>query len=259
VNSSLGSHVAVLAKRSVLRTLRQPVLVVPNLVFPLFLLAVMSGAGGQITKIAGFPHTNYITFILGATMVQCGIGAMTVGGNNLGSDMETGFMNRLALTPTQGWVLVVAQLAGVVVTGVLQAALVLAVGLAFGAHITAGAAGFAVILAIVAVTILAFGSIGQYIALRTGSSEAVQGVFPIALAAMFLSSMILPRNLITADWFKAIATYNPISYVVEGARSLLITGWDRQALELCFGITAGIAIIGTTVTVSRIRRALIRT
>ncbi len=49
---------------------------------------------------------------------------------------------------------------------------------------------------------------------------------------LFLSSSSLPRNLIKVAWFRDIATYNPVSYLLEGLRSLVITGWNAQALEL---------------------------
>ena len=47
--------------------------------------------------------------------------------------------------------------------------------------------------------------------------------------------MNLPRNLIEADWFRTAATLNPVSYMIEGLRSLIIVGWDPQALALGFG------------------------
>ena len=80
-------------------------------------------------------------------------------------------------------------------------------------------------------------------ALRTGSGEAVQGMFPLFFVLLFLSSMKLPRNLIQTDWFRAVATWNPVSYLIEGIRSLLITGWDAEALALGFGFAAAIAVI----------------
>jgi ABC-2 type transport system permease protein len=63
------------------------------------------------------------------------------------------------------------------------------------------------------------------------------------LALLFMSSMAMPRNLIDADWFKTIATYNPMSYLVEATRSLLISGWDAEALALGSGIAAAILIL----------------
>ena len=77
--------------------------------------------------------------------------------------------------------------------------------------------------------------------MRTGSGEAVQGLFPLLFVGLFLSSMNLPRSLIETDWFRVVATFNPISYLIEGLRSLIIAGWDWEALGLAFGFAAVLA------------------
>jgi ABC-2 type transport system permease protein len=101
MSSSLNVQIRTLAKRSIRRTLRQPVLVVPNVIFPLFMLAVLSSAGKEITDVKGFPTKSYITFIIAATLIQGAAGATTLAGNSLGNDIETGFLSRLALTPVK--------------------------------------------------------------------------------------------------------------------------------------------------------------
>ena len=114
----LRVQVGRLARRSIARTLRQPVLIVPNLVFPLFMLLVLSANGDQVTKVKGFPTHSYITFLLAATLVQGAASATTLAGNLLGSDIESGFLSRIGLTPVRGSALVAAQLAGVAVLGI---------------------------------------------------------------------------------------------------------------------------------------------
>ena len=117
-----------------------------------------------------------------------------------------------------------------------------------------------VVLMILAMLIaLAFASLGAFIGLRTGSGEAVQGVFPLFFVFLFLSSSSLPRDLIEHDWFRIIATYNPISYLFEGLRSLILFGWQAQALLLGFGFAAVIAIIGVVGSASALRTRLART
>jgi ABC-2 type transport system permease protein len=71
----------------------------------------------------------------------------------------------------------------------------------------------------------------------------VQGLFPAFFVFLFISSMAIPRNLMTVTWFRDVATANPVSYLIEGVRSLIVVGWDGQALALGFGIAAGIAVI----------------
>ena len=105
---------------------------------------------------------------------------------------------------------------------------------------------------------LAFGSIGAWAALRTGSPEAVQSLFPVFFVFLFISSMNIPRNLISTTWFRYAATANPVSYLLECVRSLIITGWDGEALLLGFGIVTLVAIIGLSLASYTLPRRLAR-
>lgn len=252
-------QVAELARRSVVRTLRQPAQVVPTIIFPLFLLAVNVGGLNAATKLPGFPTNSYLSFAIAVPFVQAAIFAVNNGGADLARDIETGFFDRLSLTPMSGASLIIGQLAGVVALGVLQALIYLAVGLAFGASFAAGVGGAAVLVALALLIMFAFGCIGLFFAFRVGNSEAVQGLFPVLFVFLFLSSGSLPRNLIEQDWFRTVATYNPVSYLIEGIRSLFITGWDGQALGLAFGCAAGIGAIFMALAVTSLRSRMART
>jgi ABC-2 type transport system permease protein len=151
------------------------------------------------------------------------------------------------------------QLTGIVALGLIQALTFLLVGLVFGDGIAAGPAG-AVVIVLLSLTIsLAFGGVGALIALRSGTAEAVQASFPLFFAALFLSSMSLPRNLIEADWYQTLATWNPVSYMIEGIRSLVIVGWDPEALALAFACAGGVAAIAITLANSALRNRMVRT
>jgi ABC-2 type transport system permease protein len=135
----------------------------------------------------------------------------------------------------------------------------LVVGVIAGAGIEAGVAGALVIIALALLISLAFGCIGAFVALRTGTGEAVQGIFPLLFAALFLSSMTLPRNLIETDWYRTVATYNPVSYMLEAIRSLVIFGWDGEALALGFACAGGVALIAIAGASSALRTRMVRT
>ena len=258
MSSSLALQIGHLARRSVLRTLRQPASVVPSLLFPLMLLAVNTGGLRSATNIPGFPSASFLDFALAFTFMQGALFATSNAGTDLARDIQTGFLDRLALTPMRGAALLTGQLGGVVVLGLVQAAVYLFVGLAFGARIEAGPAGAVVIVALAVLISLAFGSVGVVMALRTGSGEAVQGLFPLLFALLFLSSMNLPRNLIEIGWFRWAATVNPVSYLIEAIRSLVVSGWDGQALALGFGIAAAIAVAGLALADRSLRGRLAR-
>jgi len=76
---------------------------------------------------------------------------------------------------------------------------------------------------------------------------------------VFLSSSSLPRDLIKTDWFREVATYNPVSYLIEGIRSLIITGWDAEALALGFGFAILLAVITLGLANSAMKTRLVRT
>jgi ABC-2 type transport system permease protein len=257
--STLAIQVGSLARRSVLRTLRQPAMIVPSLFFPLLLVAVNGGGLHAVTDLPGFPTDSYVAFVLAVAFVQGGLFAASSAGTNVANDVETGFLSRLSLTPLRRTALLLGQLAGVLVLGLIQAVTFLTVGLIAGVTLAAGPAGALVIVALALLISLAFGAIGAFIALRTGSGEAVQGVFPLMFAALFLSSMSLPRDLIETDWFRTVATWNPVSYMLEGIRSLVITGWDGEALALGFACAAGVAAIALVGASAALRTRMART
>jgi len=76
---------------------------------------------------------------------------------------------------------------------------------------------------------------------------------------LFLSSSSLPRNLIGVAWFRTVATYNPVSYMIEGIRSLVITGWDGRALALGFGFALALAVLSLGFASGAIKNRLVRT
>jgi ABC-2 type transport system permease protein len=257
--ASLAVQVGVLARRSVVRTLRQPAMVVPSLLFPMILLAINSSGLDSATRLPGFPTDSYFQFALAIPFVQGALFSANSAGTNVANDIESGFLNRLSLTPLRRISLMMGQMAGIVALGLIQAVTFVVIGVIVGSGIAAGVGGALVIIALSLVISLGFGLIGAFVALRTGSGEAVQGVFPLFFAALFLSSMSLPRDLIQTDWFRTVATWNPVSYMLEAIRSLVITGWDTEALALGFACAGGVAVIALIAASSALRTQMVRT
>jgi ABC-2 type transport system permease protein len=256
---SLPTQARYLAWRSVLRTARQPIMIVPALVFPLFLLAINASGLDAATNIPGFPTDSYLTFILAFPFMQGALFATNTAGTNLADDIGSGFFNRLSLTPMHGSALLAGQLAGVLVVALIQVVTYLAAGFAAGADFEAGPLGIPVLIALSFAISAAFGAIGLFVGLRSGSGEAVQGLFPLMFVLLFLSSAALPRDLIEQDWFATAATINPVSYLIEGLRSLFITGWDFEALGLAFGVAIAIFAGGLTAASRAMRERMART
>lgn len=252
-------QVVLLARRSVVRTWRQPAAVIFPLLFPMLLLAVNSGGLRAETHLPGFPTNSFVAFALAVPFIQGALFSTTNAGTDLARDIQTGFVNRLSLTGLRDWAFLVGQLAGIVVLGLVQVVFYIAVGLTAGVRFESGPAGIAVLLAFGALVALAFGALGSWLAFRTGSGEAIQALFPVLFVFLFISSMNTPRNLIGVHWFRIAATLNPVSYMIECVRSLIITGWDWQALGLGFGFVIVLGLVSLTLASRALRTRLTRT
>jgi ABC-2 type transport system permease protein len=257
--SPLLSQIGRMAWRSIKQTLRQPALIAPPILFPLALLAVNVGGLDAATEIPGFPTDSYLDFAIAIAFMQGALFAMINAGSSLARDVETGFMKRLALTPMQRAALLLGNLAGVMTVALGSSLIYLAVGFAAGMQVEAGVLGTVVLVLLAMLTALGFASLGAFVGLRSGSGEAVQGFFPLFFVLLFMSSQALPRDLIEQDWFRTVATWNPVSYLLEGIRSLVITGWDEQALALGFGFAIGLVALGIAGAAGALRTRLVRT
>ncbi|HWX95353.1 MAG TPA: ABC transporter permease [Solirubrobacteraceae bacterium] len=257
--TSLIEQVAAVARRSATGVLRQRALIIFPMLFPLILFAINGTSLSRVTELPGFPTHSYRAFLLAFPFVQ---GAMFVSistGTSLARDVESGFLNRLALTPLRSEAMLFGQLGGAFVLGCVQAIVYLLVGLATGVTFVSGVGGVLVLLTLSLTISFAFASLGGLLALRLGTGEAIQGIFPLLFVTLFLSSATLPRNVIGTAWFREVATYNPVSYMVEGLRSLVIQGWNAQALELAFGLSLALAAVSLALARPAMRSRLART
>src|SRR5438309_6556084 len=250
---------AVLGRRAVIRTARQPANVVFPLIFPMLLFAVNAGGLKAETRLPGFPTDSFVAFALAVPFVQGALLATINANVEFARDIQTGFLNRLALTPVRGIVLLVGQLGGLVTIAVVQAVFYLAVGLAFGVRLQSGIGGAAMLLLLETCIALAFASLGSWAGVRAGSPGAVQGLFPVFFVFLFLSSMNIPRQLISTTWFRWVATINPVSYLIEAVRSLVIQHWRWETIGLGFAVGAGMSLIGFALATHALVGRLART
>jgi ABC-2 type transport system permease protein len=257
--SSSWVQVGAIARRSVVRTARQPAMVIPPLIFPVALMAVNAAGLQASTELPGFPTDSFLAFALAVPFIQGALFSTMNAGTDLARDIQTGFVNRLSLTALRDWALLSGQLMGVVVLGVVQALFYVAVGIVVGVDFAAGVGGILVLLVYAVIVSLSFGAVGAYLAFRTGSGETVQAMFPVLFVFLFISSMNAPRDLIGVDWFRIAATLNPVSYMIECVRSLIIEGWNAQALALGFGLVAVVGVVFLALASRALRLRMTRT
>ena len=259
MSSPLLTQVGALAQRSILRTARQPASAIPPLVLPIALLLMNSGGLKASTELPGFPTDSFVAFALAVPFIQGALFSTMNAGTDLARDIQTGFFSRLSLTPVRGSALLAGQITGIVVLGVVQAVFYISVGLLLGVRFESGVAGVALLIVYAALVAVGFGALGSFLALRTGSGESIQGLFPVLFVFLFISSMNTPRDLIAVPWFHFLATINPVSYLIELVRSLIITGWDARALALGFSVAIALALVSIIAASWALSRRMERT
>lgn len=233
--------IAVLGRRSVVQTFRRPQLMAPLLVFPTLLLAIQTGGAGRAVDLPEFPPVDsFLSFMLAGAMIQSTLLAGNSAGIALAVDIEMGFTDRLLAAPIPRFAIVLGRLAGAAALGTFTALWFLAIGLIFGVRIEEGVPGALLMILLVTLSALAFGSLGAAIALRTGSPSIVQGMFPLVFVILFLSTAFFPQELLQEP-AATIAEFNPLSFIVDAIREPVIA--SISAVDLLQGI-AGIAMIG---------------
>ncbi len=238
-----------MSKRSVMALVRQPAIVIPSLVFPLFFAALGSSSFGRAVHLPNFPKVdNFLDFSLAGSIVQGVLFGSVVGGAALATDIEQGFFDRLLTTPTSRVSILVGRLAGAAMFGAFQALFFVLVLVPFGVTIKAGIPGLLVIMLSGGLIGLAFGGFTAAIALKTGSSEAVQGSFPLLFIALFFSSAFFPRETMQGTYRK-IADVNPVSHLVEGIRGLVIDGFAARHVASALLVPAAVGALSIALAV----------
>ncbi|CAN5856940.1 N/A [soil metagenome] len=245
-----------LSRRAVVGIWRQPQVWIPSILFPLFFAALNTAALSRATNIPGFPAADsFLDFIFPATIVQGVLFGSLGGASELAQDIETGFFDRLTATPVARTSILVGRLAGSAVLGACQALVFMAAFTAFGADVKAGPAGVVVLPLVAMLLALGVGGLASAMALRTGSVEAVQGAFPLIFITIFASSAFFPRELMKG-WFQDVATYNPISWMVEGMRHLVLFGFDWGEAATALGVPLVLSVTATALCLRGLKRRL---
>jgi ABC-2 type transport system permease protein len=240
-----------LTARALRETIRQPAFEIQNIFIPLFFLAVTTGAIGQVSARA-FGVDNYLAFQVPVAILQACAGGASTSSIAMVTDIERGYFDKLLLTPAPRISLALGRLLADGIRVTFLTFIVMVVGLVFGSGMESGPAGFVMILFIAGAFGLAYSGIGLSIALRTGSPQAAQVGFLIFFPLLFLSPAFAPKTVF-AGWLEFLATVNPVTYVLEAQRELVLNGWDAEKMLYCFAAIGGLGAFTLTMTVLALR------
>jgi ABC-2 type transport system permease protein len=217
--------VASIARRSIRAIPREPASVVPALFVPIFFYVLNIGALSQITHAA--EHFDFKAFELPVAVVFAVTGVSRA--SALVTDIQNGYFDRLMITPVRRLPLLLGLMTADLTLVMALAIPVLLVGLALGVHFATGILGMVVFVVLCGVWGLVFTGLPYAIALKTGSPGAVNASFVLFFPITFLSTTFVQKQALQG-WLAAVATYNPMTYILAGLRSLISEGWDAKVL-----------------------------
>jgi ABC-2 type transport system permease protein len=218
--------VASIAGRALRAVPRELETVIPPIFIALFFFVVNIGTLQHLTEshITGFDIKAFMlptAILIGVTGVSRA-GALVL-------DIQDGYFDRLLLTPVRRIAILLGHMVADVAIAAFLTVPILALALVLGVHIETGPAGVAVFIVMAGLWSLAFAGFGYAIALKTGNPAAVNSSFLLFFPFLFMTSSYVPRGQLTG-WLNTLASWNPVTYVLEGQRSLVTHGWQWDQL-----------------------------
>jgi ABC-2 type transport system permease protein len=212
--------------------------VVPPVFIALFFFVVNIGTLEKLTE-QGVKGLDFKAFMM-ATAILLGVTGVSRA-PALVVDVQNGYFDRLLLSPVRRLAILLGHMVADVVVACTLTIPIVILGFVLGVRFEAGPLGVVVFILIAALWSLAFAGFGYAIALKTGNPAAVNTSFLLFFPFLFLTSSYVPRDQLSG-WLDTVAAWNPVTYLLEGLRSLSMQGWEWTELGQALLATA---ILGT--------------
>lgn len=234
------------AWRSVHTYLTNPSLLLPTLVFPLFFFAAFAGGLSRIDQAPGFDYANgYTAFEFAFVLLQAAAFGGVFTGFGIARDFESGFGRRLMLAAPNRMALVAGYLLSALFRAFVVGLMLFGIALLSGMQVSSDAFELGGLILLALMVNLAAGLWAAGVALRFRTIQAGPLMQTPVFLILFLAPVYVPQELLVS-WIHTVSEYNPVTPVVEAARTLIAGGWEQTgeayvaaaAMILVFGIWA---------------------
>jgi ABC-2 type transport system permease protein len=196
--------------------------VIPPIFIALFFFIVNIATLEKLTQSggSGFDYTAFempTAILLGVTGISRAPALVL--------DVQGGYLDRLLMTPISRTAILLGHLVADIVVAAVLCVPILGLGFALGVRFDTGLLGIVIFVLLAAAWSLAFSGFGYAVALKTGNPAAVQSMFLLFFPFLFLTSSYVPRSQLSG-WLDVVAGLNPVTYLLDGLRSLVTGGWQ---------------------------------
>lgn len=243
-----------IAGRAVRAIPREPEAIIPALVIPIFFYVVNLGALSNVTE--AIPGFEFKAFYLPVGLVFAVTGVSRA--SALVTDIQSGYFDRLLLTPISRLALLLGLMVADVLLMMALTVPVLVIGFAVGVSFETGPFGVAALIVMTGAWGLAFTGFPYAIALKTGNPAAVNTSFLLFFPFAFLTTAFTPRDFLSG-WLDTLAGVNPVTYLLEGMRALILDGWVARDIGIGLLAIIGVGLVSQALAFAALRGRIART
>jgi ABC-2 type transport system permease protein len=243
------------ALRAVRLALREPEAIIPAIAIPVFFFVVNVGSLQKFVQGNGSSSVvfDYKAFQLPVSIVFAVTGVSRAA--SLVADIQNGYFDRLLLTPIRRLTILLGLMVADFAVVLALTIPVVILGLAVGVRFATGVPGALLFILLGGLWGLVFTGFPYAIALKTGNAAAVNSSFLLFFPFAFLTTAYLPKAALTG-WLSNVATYNPMTYLLDGLRSLVMRGWELKPLLGAVAANAGLGVVRIPLALSTLRGRL---
>jgi ABC-2 type transport system permease protein len=228
---------------------------IPSLFIPIFFFVVNSAALSAFAKVPGFPNVSYKDFIAPVAIFTAIFFSAGNAGIELVQDIASGYFKKLIILPINRLTILLGKLTEVAIQAILQGGLVIVLLLCVGVRFHTGFFGILATFAILMLFAMAWSCIGITFALRTQNARLVQSLFVLMFPFLYITTSQAPKDLLPPA-MRIMASYNPITYILEGVRALVLSSWSNPAIWQGFLVALGMFIVMVGVALNSFKKAL---
>lgn len=239
--------------RALKKAIRNPTLLFINLFTPLLFLLLFSQLLQKLSVFLG-PSGSYLSYLTPGILVLNAVTGAFQSGMSIVNDLNSGFLSKVLLTPASRGAILLGRLLNDLLVLMLQSAIIIGLAVLIGLHIATGFPGLLLIFVTLAFFGLAWSGLLLAVGLKTRKAETVSAVgnllvFPL----LFISSALFPISIMPV-WAQTVSNYNPLSYVSNVTRDLVLGGLTWNGFATAYAVIGLMAILTFAATLYQFKK-----
>ena len=244
-----------LYQRNLRNISRVPTALIPPLIIPGFFFVINGFGLREVVRVPGFTADSYLAWQV-ATAIMLTVSVTAVGsGLGLVMDISSGYFDKLLLAPISRPAILLSRLMTEATRVTVQILIIVVIAVALGVRPEGGVLGVLLMMVMGILWAMAYAPISVTIALRTKNAEATNASFMLMFPLVYLTTAMMPKELYPR-WLEVAASINPVTYVMDAVRSLVILGFYWPTIGWGFLAACGVASVTLTVAGLSFRRAV---